>query len=127
MQYEWNGVVFKIADEWLSETSAVGFMPPTSSYPTKPELSSKIIEIGNIRPPTRSRGKPWFKKDRMIRIVRGLVDGNALPPIEVHVPPNLIGYSFVVKDGFHRFYGSIALGFSEIPIEEIEYFDIRAQ
>ena len=65
-------------------------------------------------------------EDRMVPILRGFRNGDVLPPIEVDEPPNEIGRRFRVRDGFHRFYASVAVGFSHLPVSVRPYFDINA-
>ena len=62
----------------------------------------------------------------MLSLLRAMRTGDGVPPIEVHQPPGLQDYRYALRDGFHRFYASAAIGFRCIPIKVLPYFDIIA-
>lgn len=54
--------------------------------------------------------------DRMIRVLVGIRDGAALPPVPVErIEPG--AHCYRLRSGTHRFYASLTLGFSHIPAE----------
>jgi hypothetical protein len=56
-------------------------------------------------------------------LAQGIVAGDRIPPIEV-TPKSCVGtFSHRVRKGFHRYHLSVALGFTAIPVVEIEPLD----
>ena len=49
---------------------------------------------------------------------------SALPAIPVDRPPGQAQYR--LRDGYHRYYISVALGFSHVPVSERPYFELGA-
>jgi len=47
--------------------------------------------------------------------------GVCVPAIQVHMPHG--GEKFVVRDGFHRYYLAVALGFTQLPVSIRPYFN----
>jgi hypothetical protein len=85
-----------------------------------------LIAMAHIGPPKRNEGvildANGFGRDRMIKILAGIRDGDALPPIDVEkADPGQRPYR--LRGGFHRFYDSFDLGFSHIPADIVERLD----
>ena len=121
-------VEFEIPDEWWLATRAEGFRLCSQTYRPVPDADSPaiVVPISHVAPPTRDPGVTWFHRDRMIPILRGLIVGDSLLPIEAHVPPAMAEFQYAVRNGFHRFYVSAALGFSHVPLAVLPFFDIRS-
>jgi hypothetical protein len=69
-----------------------------------------------------------FDRERLIKIVKEIQQGEPLPPVKIRgimykneSHPSFLNYSsqykFKVVDGYHRFYCSVAFGFTQIPAE----------
>lgn len=116
-------MMVEIPKEWLIESDLLDFVPISKAYTS---ASSELISITNIRPPKRNEGVATFEKNRMEKIFKAIKDRAELPPIKIHEAPNdrRSEFQYEVRDGFHRFYVSIALGYSHIPIEIVPYFNI---
>lgn len=72
----------------------------------------KIVPITDIEVFFRS---PIEK--RFTSILVGMRSGAKIPPIWVRQSSEGVGKPYELENGFHRFYSSLAVGFSEIPVE----------
>lgn len=74
-----------------------------------------IVDISEIEPRFRAKG---FNKKRLLRILRGFKYNSELPPIKVvkSERQDSRGYAYRLIDGMHRFYSSVAAGFTHIPV-----------
>ena len=100
---------------WGDElTSQSGVTVQSRSCPTQ------LVALLYVAPPKRAPGVPWFDEDRMIQVLQAMCSGIALPPIEVWrgVPGEA---RLSPRDGFHRFYASVALGFPMLPVAVFKY------
>jgi hypothetical protein len=113
-------VTFDIPEEWLGRYDVPPGVRQFVSEPT-----AAIIQLVQIASPRRSAGVRWFDERRMLRILEGIAAGHVLPPVDVDRPP-AGPLPFRMRDGFHRYYASVALGFEMIPARVIPYFDITA-
>ncbi len=106
--------------EWLQEAGLNGFQPRSPSYVCS--VDHKVIAIANIELPMRNEGivkdKDGFDRVRMIAVLTGIRDGSALPPI-ILWPGTGWPRQWELRDGFHRYYASVALGFTHIPADLI--------
>ena len=121
-------VVFEVPDEWWIEAGLRNFKPKTTAYIAQPVTGwpTETVLLAAIRPPARASGVRNFDRERMVNILRGIRTDSPMPPVVVHNCPKPSQYLYEVRDGFHRFYASAAVGFSNLPIEIRPYFDIRA-
>jgi hypothetical protein len=103
------------------------FRPTKASYRAKAscEICITTVDLAEVVPPIRNPGVRWFGRERMVRILHGLANDLALPPIEVHELPDQGSGKYGVRDGFHRFYASAAAGFDHLPVVIFPFFDIR--
>jgi len=130
MKVHVDGSLYKdIKDEWFERTGAVGYRPTSPSYRAHPDpkvadYPVAIIPFDQIVPPRRDDGYLWFVEHRMVRILAGVVAGESLPAIYVHVPPGAPTETpYVLLDGVHRFYASKALGFTHVPASVLPYVE----
>ena len=121
-----ESIAYEIPNEWLIETGANIYKPTMKAYSAilNDEFPTIIISFSDVFAPIRNPGVKWFVKERMVSILKSLVSDTPLPPIEVHKKVGEEKYR--VKDGFHRFYASAALGFESLPVLVRPYFDINA-
>ena len=55
-----------------------------------------------------------FRRDRMMKILCGIRDGDSIPAICIELAdPGQRRYR--VRGGFHRYYASVTAGFSHVP------------
>ena len=121
-----NSPKLEIPDSWIEETCfALSLFQKKDSYLTLDDRQINLLSIGEIEPPTRNTGVPYFVESRMKNILRALVQNMHLPPIHVQKTPNMQeGFTYMVRDGTHRYYASVAAGFEKIPAIILPYFNI---
>ena len=114
---------FEIPDEWWREAAMEGFVAQAECYRVQPCAhddveSPPIREVAPIiRTPETTLDWRGFRRERMVRILQGFRTDAALPPVDVvrFDAPSIEGYRYRLVDGCHRFYASVAAGFSKIP------------
>jgi hypothetical protein len=78
--------------------------------------------------------RPWLQvaanfgivglhRDRTVSVLRASRDRAALPPLQVHEPPEPKRYRYRVRDGF---YLSVVVGFPMLPVSVRPFFDFNA-
>ena len=118
---------FEVPDEWLSAAGALNFRPQESAYAATSDQKwpTILLPINQVRAPRRDAGIAGLRKDRSINVLLAMVQRVALPPLEVHRQPHEAGSSVEVRDGFHRYFLSIALGFTWLPVSVRPFFDMN--
>jgi len=115
---------FEVPVEWLREVGMEFFVPNSLHYHVNQAHCSRIVPINEIEPPLRDNGNRWFRdKETVVAILQQIRSEKDIKPIEVWSKKKKNSIKYVVRDGFHRFYISVALGFSEILIK-INDFDM---
>ena len=122
-------------DTWWTEANMKDFIPKSSAY--RVDLCSAKgrpvfeISINEVRPVKRNPSVGIFNdsaeasaKTRVVSIFRGFVADESIPPVEVVSEPSDSAYRYKLVAGAHRFYCSLAAGFSHVPA--IEVFEINA-
>jgi hypothetical protein len=112
---------FDISDAWLKEAGFNGVWPATASFKSSP--GAALIPLTEIEPVARFKTTPkdggGFDRDRLVKILRRIISEAEIDPVFVMKLPYLdlspSPYRYTVKDGYHRFYASIAGRFSELP------------
>lgn len=125
--------VVELPDEWLDEAGMAGFVRKGSMYSvdTNGCQGKQICEIriDDVAPVCRAQGVAIFNNDketgftarqRVISIFRGFLSGAMLPPVEI-VPLAGDGHKYKLVAGVHRFYCSLAVGFTSVP--SVQGFD----
>jgi hypothetical protein len=117
---------FEIPDAWLETSNALAFRPQTSAYAadSNEEWPTSVALIDEIEPPARDVGVIGLHKDRAVSLIQAIVEARPLPPIEAHKEPSATARRLTIRDGYHRYYISIALGFTHVPVSIRPYFDI---
>ena len=108
------GIAFEIPDEWWNFADMADFTPRSEFYP--PDMSPfEKLPLAEIEPPSRS-GLPLFKKYKLVPVLFAFQSPEcSLPLVQVIALPEPGRYRYAVHNGFHRFYGSVAAGFTHIP------------
>jgi hypothetical protein len=128
-----NKDAFEVPAEWLCDAGMENFVPSSRHYRVNHARCSKIVPINEIEPPLRDNGKRWFRdREAVVYILQKIRIGEEIEPIEVWSKEKKNSTKYVVRDGFHRFYLSVALGYREIPIklndfDMYEFFDKERQ
>ena len=120
------GKEFDIPDEWW-EFSEMTFFQPNSGgfyYCDHFKNNIQVVSLTEIEPPVRNEGIPLLKKEKLVPILFAFrLQENPLPPVEVHrlTTPSL--YKFRIHNGYHRFYASVAVGYTMLPIVVVEPYE----
>ncbi len=113
-----RGGEFSLPAEWWIESGMTVFRCEACAY--RPVASPETFEVSlaDIRPLNMDRRKHLsyggFDRQRMLEVLTDVAQNSALYPIVIRKredPP----YRFEIRDGTHRFYASVAAGFSQIP------------
>ena len=121
MKYETHdSIKFCIPDTWLAES---GLNEMTLAGDCFVSDAAQVLDIHLISSPVRSPGVRWFHRDSMLPILTAFSSHQGLPPIKIDSPPQG-PLPYRVRDGFHRYYASVAVGFRKIPVRIVEYYDI---
>lgn len=107
---------FEVPDEWLREAGAEGFVPAGPAYASAPE-PHLIAAIDTVEPPRRTPGVLGLHRGQMVSVLRGLVLGEGVPPVPVEML-TAGPYCYMLRDGFHRYHASIALGYTHLPVQQ---------
>lgn len=81
------------------------------------------VRLRDLAKPRRSRprgGKPtgcFLERGRLERVLEAMMAGKPLPPVQVEVAP---GRPAIVANGFHRYFASLILDFTELPTEILQ-------
>ncbi len=108
------GIAFEIPDEWWTFADMADFRPGSEFYP--PDMSPyEKLALAEIQPPARS-GIPLFKKYKLLPVLFAFQSPECcLPLVDVIELPEPGRYRYAVHNGLHRFYGSVAAGYTYIP------------
>jgi hypothetical protein len=118
---------FEIPDAWLAEAGMEGFSRTGPAYRSTPEAA--LVPLREIEPPYRkpAMAKDWrgFERARLVFILKGFIAGAEIEPVPLlglpagtFVVPTFVRpgpYAYQIRNGFHRFYASIAAGFESLP------------
>jgi hypothetical protein len=113
------GETMQIPPEWLTEAGLQNFVAIQPSFRcTAPHVLIALADIERVVR-TVALDANGFCRKRMMRILVGIRDDDAIPPIYVEkADPDQRPYR--LREGVHRLYASITLGFSHAPAEIIE-------
>jgi hypothetical protein len=112
---------FEIPDDWLAEAALNNFTPTSAAYRSSDEAAP--VPFKDVEPPYRvmTHPKDWrgFDRTRLVSILKGFVAGAEIEPVPLlELPPVEFPlfrpYRYRVSNGFHRFYASIAAGFTHL-------------
>lgn len=87
------------------------------SYSYLQSNATFLINLSEISPPKRDGNLIWFRsKDNVKRILFAMSNRDLIDPIQVWSKNLKANDLYVVRDGFHRFYLSIVMGYRFIPV-----------
>jgi hypothetical protein len=125
----------ELEDTWWVEAMMENFVPARRSF--RPDLEAAKGEavfearIDEVAPLKRNPGVGIFNdnevataRERVLRILAGFRAGAAIPPVILVVDNSGTGFRYKLSHGSHRFYYSLAAGFSHVPA--IEGMDFTA-
>ena len=109
---------FSIPDEWWSFAEMKTFDPGAGGYYpyTLNAKNVEVIDLTEIRPPRRDDGVPPFQKYKLVPVLLAFQSPECeLPAVDVR-RIETGGYRYEVLNGYHRYYASIAVGFTKLPV-----------
>jgi len=116
---------FELSDDLWSSAEMEGFFPTSNHYATNQASYFETVMIEEIEPPLRKNDKFWFRnQESVIEVLRKMRTGEELEPIEVWSTQKTNSKKYRVRDGFHRFYLSVAVGYRMLPIK-VNDFDMN--
>ncbi|MCZ6625242.1 MAG: ParB/Srx family N-terminal domain-containing protein [Deltaproteobacteria bacterium] len=118
------GLKFELRDDWWVEAGMVGFDVQDSAYKVNLNAFPNVysVSIKEVGPVHREGGV--FKddnetglsaKERVTRILRWFREDVAIEPVEVVKLLPSDPYRYKLVHGAHRFYCSLAAGFTHVP------------
>ena len=121
---------FEIPDDWWQRSGAASFSPQTECYSwfvVPGAVASVVAPLASVAPMLRLPGveRQAFgfrdhgletEKGGLPDVLEAMVAGVPLPAVTVClVRKSREGFSFKLRNGFHRFYASHALRFTHLP------------
>jgi hypothetical protein len=111
-----TGARFDIPDEWWSFAEMDTFKRVSEYYPPPRDKDFELVPLSDVEPPMRNLGVPPFKKYKLLPVLFTFWSPEcALPPVEVS-PVTGGRYHYRVCNGYHRYYASVAVGYTKLPI-----------
>jgi hypothetical protein len=110
----------EIPRDWWIFCEMDDFKPLSPYYPyaIPRDQTVEVVPLVELEPPQRSAGAPAFRKYKLVPILLAFRSPECrLPPVQVEAA-NSGPYRFKLVNGFHRFYASVAVGYSHLPVCE---------
>lgn len=113
---------FEIPDSWLAEAGMMGFNCMTPAF--RSTADAVLVALTEIEPPYRlmTHPKDWhgFDQARLVRLLNRIATGAEIDAVPLLELPFVNDYSqrpyrYRVRDGYHRFFASVAVGFKCLP------------
>lgn len=130
MKIHHHDLEIELDDTWWEEVGMKNFAPKTIAYRVNIKAANGLeifkVRIDEVSPVRRNPGVGIFNdnnvataKDRVESILNGFLTGSVIPPVEVVPEPKGSNYRYKLVHGAHRFYCSLAAGFSHVPAIEV--------
>jgi hypothetical protein len=124
MEIKHHDLKFDFPDDWWTGAGMADFVPTTRAYRTIPASQILTVSIEDVGPVDLARRLHIFRdseeegtaRSRVVRICRGFLRGEAIPPVEVVDGKPDYGHRFKLTHGAHRLYCSLAAKFTHIPV-----------
>lgn len=126
IRHPFEPIELDLPDSWVNAAGASGFSPRSGAFLAveNSEWPVEAVPVLEVTPPRRNAGIAELQQDRSISILKAMVAGVPLPAIEAFYEPGPLE-RLNVRDGYHRYFLSIALGFSSLPVSVRPYFNIN--
>ena len=120
-------VEFEIPDAWWVVAGATNFVPTRLAFvpATDPNWPTVLVPISDVEVPRRNDGVVGLHEDRTTSLLRAFFEESAVPPVEVHEPPGQNACRFMIRNGYHRYFLSIAVGYTLLPVSIRPYVDFN--
>lgn len=121
-----QALAFEIDDELWRESGAAAFCVtmPAYVFPANPDLDVRLVPVSMVYAPVRDPGVIGLDPNRLLPVLKRFVSGDPVYAIRAQERPGATDYPLEVCDGYHRFYASIALGFTHLPLQVRPYFNM---
>jgi|SRR5713226_3933377 len=138
MKFTHHGLQVDLPDDWWTEAEMQGFVPAFTAYRVDHNLFQDVLEvlIEDVGPVHRNAGVGIFNdseeegcsaRERVLRILRGFRLNNTIPPVKIVSGQPGYAYRYKLVHGVHRFYCSLAAGFTSVPtIEGLDWNQVRS-
>ena len=114
---------FEIPDEWWSFTEMASFHPDGDAYYPYSLCHAGLVQVvplSLVQPPTRNAGNALLKKFKLVPVLLAFQSPEcALPPVEVVSLNQPNSYQYRVRNGCHRYYTSVAAGYTNLPVVSV--------
>lgn len=115
-----SSLEFIIPDDWWQFAEMSSFSPNGGNYyPYSFQFADTVVvvNLAEVEPPKRNDGVPPFKKYKLLPVLFAFQSPEcALPPVEAKVISGDGKFKYCVLNGYHRYYASVAAGYSMLPI-----------
>ena len=117
MRFYHEDVSFCVPDSWWLKAKMAEFEPRALHYRTDDPkaLSVSVGEVEPVSPERRERGVFIEGEEKVLKIFCGFVENSAILPVKIKTQSQGSVYPYALYDGAHRFYCSVAAGFSHVP------------
>jgi hypothetical protein len=118
MQFEVPGAQgsFEIPDDWWDEAGMRGFMAQSLSYQLPANVSAPPVPLNEVLRPPRAVVYDFggFGRTRMVHVLKEIATTLAIYPVDMEII-NSGAFRYGLRHGFHRYFASVAAGFTHIP------------
>lgn len=112
---------FEIPDEWWEEAGMTKFSCTRPAY--RSTAAAILVPFREIEPPFRLPEARLelngFDRSRLVSVLRGFVSASEIEPVPLICLPSAAfppaPFKYRVRNGYHRFYASVAAGFEYLP------------
>jgi hypothetical protein len=120
---------FDIPDAWLEGMDLTRPRAEGCAYRTGDEATLVALQV--IEPPRRNPWVPldWrgFSEERFVAVLARMLGDQVLDPVPAFALPRPerppYPYEYRTADGYHRFFASIAAGFTHLPCNVLRQTD----
>lgn len=115
-----------LLDEWWNAAGMDAFQPRKGAYDSEPQHRNReviSVAIADVEPLERKLSHGLFNdssesgsaRDRVVSVLVGFRDRARIPPVELDRLETRAPYRYRLRHGAHRFYCSLAAGFTHVP------------
>jgi hypothetical protein len=109
---------YTIPEDWLEFCDVPNWTRGSDYYPYKSHRIVEIVPLSDIEPPQRDTDIAPFKKYKMCPVLFAFQSPECeLPPVLVKPLTTNVSFRYRLVNGFHRFYASVHVGYTHIPVE----------
>ena len=104
------------AKDLIARAGMSAFLPTSSAFTSTADslYPTEVVKLNLVQPIVRGTGVPNFNEQRALSILHAIRNNIPIAPVKVYAFAKS-PFEYQLFDGFHRYYLSLALGFTEIP------------